>query len=174
MKKPLVIGKNIYLREIVVEDAAFVLELRTNENLNKHLSSTQNDLDKQVQFIQNYQQSLEDFYFVICNKNNESLGVVRIYDIHDDSFCWGSWIIKPDAPSYTAIESALLVYDFAFYALHYKKSHFDVRKENSKVISFHQKLGAEIVSEDELNFYFVYKKQTYLSIREKYKKFLSE
>lgn len=174
MKKPLVIGKNIYLRDMLVEDAAFVLDLRTNKTLNKHLSPTQNDLDKQVQFIQNYKKSLQDFYFVICDKNHESLGVVRIYDIREDSFCWGSWIIKPDAPSYTAIESALLIYDFAFYALHYKQSHFDVRKGNSKVISFHQKLGAEMVSEDDLNFYFIYKKQTYLSIREKYKKFFPE
>jgi RimJ/RimL family protein N-acetyltransferase len=174
MKKPLVIGKNIYLREILTEDAAFVLELRTNEVLNQHLSATQNDLDKQTEFIQNYQNSVQDFYFVICSKKHEPLGVVRIYDIRGDSFCWGSWIIKTDAPSYTAIESALLIYDFSFYALHYKQSHFDVRKANLKVISFHKKLGAEIVSEDDLNFYFVYTKQAYLKTRNKYKKFLPD
>lgn len=79
---------------------------------------------------------------------------MRIYDILSDSFCWRSWILNKDKTRYAAIESALLVYKFGFDILGYQKSHFDVMKGNKKVISFHEKMGAVIVSEDDDNYYF--------------------
>ena len=71
-----------------------------------------------------------------------------------------------------AIESALLIYDFAFFSLHYKKSHFDVRKENKKVIDFHLRFGAEIVGETDKDLLFVYGLDTYLEVRKRYSRFL--
>ena len=112
-----------------------------------------------------------DYYFIISDWNKKSLGTIRIYDIQEDSFCWGSWILSKDAPSNAAIESALLIYDFAFFSLHYPKSHFDVRKENQRVVEFHKRFGASIVSEDDLNFYFQYDRDAYISVRHKYRRF---
>lgn len=66
----------------------------------------------------------------------------------EDSFCWGSWIIKDSSPSYVAIESALCIYEFAFNTLGFRQSHFDVRKNNVKVVAFHQRCKARIVRED--------------------------
>jgi hypothetical protein len=115
---------------------------------------------------------LTDFYFIIADWHGRSIGTVRIYDIRDDSFCWGSWILSVEAPMSAAIESALLVYDFAFYSLHYKYSHFDVRKENVSVVNFHKRFGAVVTAEDEMNYFFEFSKESYGSIRTKYLRFL--
>ena len=90
---------------------------------------------------------------------------MRAYDIQPDSFCWGSWLIKNNAPTTRAIESVLLVYEFGFGELSYKKAHFDVRKGNERVIAFLKRFGAQIVNGDELNIYLNYPLENYLKIK---------
>ena len=57
-------------------------------------------------------------------------------------------------------------------SLGFKQSHFDVRKDNKKVIAFHKRFGGEKVGEDELNYYFIFHENTYQKTRQKYKKFI--
>lgn len=170
--KPDICGKTISMREVTVDDAEFILKLRTDPEKNKYLSPTTGDVESQRKYISTHLKSETDYYFVITDMGQRPVGTVRIYDIRNDSFCWGSWILSNDAPRYAALETALLIYDFAFFFLHYSKSHFEVRKENEKVIFFHKRLGAQIVSEDEQNFYFEYTKEAYLIEREKYHDYL--
>jgi RimJ/RimL family protein N-acetyltransferase len=170
--KPLVRGKNIYLREVTLDDAQFILDLRTDPAKGKHLSKTSPDLQQQQEFINQYHRSREDFYFIICDWADAKLGTVRIYDIQGDSFCWGSWILKTNSPTSAAVESALLIYDFSFFSLHYKRSHFDVRKENRTVIEFHLRFGAQIVGETDFDFLFSYDLEAFLKIRKRYARYL--
>lgn len=171
----LIEGRKINLRLVNLEDAKFILDLRMNEKLNKYISDVDDDLKKQREWLKKYKRresEEKEYYFIIESKSEEKLGTVRIYDLKSDSFSWGSWIIKDNAPSYASIESVLLIYKFGFYKLGFKNSHFEVRKENDKVVSFHKRFGAEIVNEDNLNFYFQFKKETFENIKRKYKKFL--
>lgn len=170
--KPVVRGKSIYLREVVLGDAQFILNLRLDAVKSKHLSKTQPSLQLQESFIRQYQKSCEDFYFIICDWSGRTLGTVRIYDIQNDSFCWGSWILTSNSPIAAAVESALLVYDFSFFSLHYLRSHFDVRKENKKVIDFHLRLGAQIVGETGCDVLFSYDVEAFLKIRQRYARYL--
>jgi len=170
-------GKNINLRGVEVSDAQFIYDLRQDEMKTKYLSQVSGTVDNQIQWIKKYkkrEQEKKEFYFVIESKTKESLGLVRVYDFKDDSFCWGSWLIKDDAPNFTAIESALLIYEFAFYPLAFKKSHFDVRKENEKVVAFHKRFGARIVDENEIDYFFDFSKEEYEKTKLKYKKFLKQ
>jgi len=170
--KPYVRGKSIFFREVGINDADFIVDLRINPEKGKHLSVTSSDVNNQKEFISSYLSAQCDFYFLICDWSLRRLGTVRIYDVKDNSFCWGSWILSKDSPNTAAIESALLIYDFAFFSLHYSKSHFDVRKKNERVVNFHNRFGARIVDEDELNYYFEYDRDTYTSIRQKYHRYL--
>lgn len=168
-------GKNINLRIAEEFDAEFILQLRLDEKKSRFISSVDNDLEKQISWLKEYKKrenAKNEYYFIIENKAGEKSGVLRLYDFIGDSFCWGSWIIKDDSPSYMAIESALMVYEFAFYTLGFHNTHFDVRKKNEKVVSFHKRLGAQVVGEDDLNYYFIYPKTAYEEIRGKYKKYL--
>lgn len=169
-------GKNINLRPAEVKDAEFILELRMQAHKAQFLSHVENNLKKQQAWLKAYkdkEQARAEYYFVIESKQAEQLGLVRVYDLQPDSFCWGSWLIKDNAPTTTAIESALLVYEFGFGELSYKKAHFDVRKGNERVIAFHKRFGATVVEEGELNIYFNYPLESYLKIKQKYRRYLN-
>lgn len=165
-----IIGKRINLRDVEVSDAEFILSLRLDADLSQYLSATAADVEKQRAWIENYKSRENEWYFIIENKQREPVGTVRIYDVQSDSFCWGSWIIVKSARSYASFESAILLYDYAFFTLGFAKSHFDVRKENDKVVTFHQRFGAETVSADEENYYFNFTREAYQKTREKYSK----
>lgn len=168
-------GKNIILQTVCEDDAEFIFFMRQNEDKTKFLSRVHGTISDQRNWIKNYLQREEkkqEFYFVIESKKNEKMGLVRLYDFQKESFCWGSWLIKEGAPQTTAIESALQIYEFAFYKLGFERSHFDVRKGNEKVIAFHQRFGAKIVDEDELDYFFNFEKKDYEIIKEKYKRYL--
>jgi RimJ/RimL family protein N-acetyltransferase len=172
--KPYVRGKSIFFREIKSEDADFVLQLRNDPEKGRYLSVTSDSVSKQKEFIARYSESNTDFYFIVCDWSGERVGTIRIYDIRGDSFSWGSWIKSSNAPRNFAIESALLIYDFAFFSLHYSRAHFEVRKDNERVVDFHKRFEATIVGEDDAYFYFNYDLGTYLKIRQKFRRYLPD
>ena len=71
------------------------------------------------------------------------------------------------------METAILIYEFAFNVLGFDRSEFKVNKRNEKVISYHKKSGANIIRQDEYNFYFSIQKEISLqfsnTIRKKLK-----
>lgn len=149
--------QSLYFKLVETEDAEFILSLRTDEAYNKYLSPVKINLSGQLDWLLRYkdrEQKNEEFYFVIFNANHERCGTVRLYDFKQNSFCWGSWILNNQKPQHAAIQSAFLVYEFGFKKLKFEESHFDVRKGNSKVVEFHKRMGAEIIDEDQNNFYF--------------------
>lgn len=150
-------SNSIKMRFVEEKDAEFILSLRLDPKYNSYISKVNNDVVEQRTWISKYkilENSKTEFYFIIERLDGTPCGTVRVYDLTHDSFCWGSWILNENKTRYSAIESALLVYKFGFSDLGFKKSHFDVMKENQSVINFHKKLGAEIVGEDHNNFYF--------------------
>lgn len=163
-------SKTIQMRFVEESDAEFILKLRLNEKYNKFLSSVSNDVEAQKEWIKKYKKEeaeKKQFYFIIERHDATPCGTVRIYDLREDSFCWGSWILNENKTRYSAIESAFLVYKFGFEVLGFYKSHFDVRKGNNRVISFHEKMGAVKISEDDLNDYFIITKESVLKAQKK-------
>ena len=136
-----------------------------------HLSKTSSNVADQKKWIEGYAASADQAYFVMFH-NSAPIGTVRLYDAIENSFCWGSWILNDRAPVHAAIESALIVYTFAFEILGFNKSHFDVRKKNTKVCKFHERLGAKIVSADEENYYYSILTEDALVEMKRYKKYL--
>ncbi|WP_421209340.1 GNAT family N-acetyltransferase [Aeromonas enteropelogenes] len=171
-------AKTISFRLIEVDDAEFILSLRTDDKLNRHLSQTSSSLEQQREWIRNYKEREkkgDEYYFIIYrNDNNETVGTVRLYDFirEKKSFCWGSWILNENKTKYAAMESAFLVYQIAFENLGFERAHFDVRRENVKVIAFHQKMGAKIVSENDLDLLFEIEEDAIFEARNKLSRFL--
>ncbi len=168
-------GRKIILRVVEEIDSAFILSLRVDETKNKFLSNVEADPDKQIEWVRSYklrELAGDEYYFIITSLDGESCGTVRLYDFQGDSFCWGSWLIKNGSPPSAGIESALLVYELAFYQLGFSRSHFDVRSDNVKVRAFHERMGAQRLRENELECHYTYSKITYEKIRSKYSKYL--
>jgi RimJ/RimL family protein N-acetyltransferase len=150
-------SSTIQLRLIDPSDADFVLTLRMDSRYNQFLSAVAPDVEAQREWIRRYKSDEAakiQFYFIIERMDGTPCGTIRIYDLRQDSFCWGSWILNENKTRFAALESAFLVYEFGFNTLGFRKSHFDVMKGNTKVIDFHTRMGAKIVGEDSENFYF--------------------
>lgn len=163
-------SRTIKIRLVEESDADFILKLRLDEKYNQFLSSVSSDIQAQKDWIKKYKNDeaeKKQFYFIIERNDGIPCGTVRVYDIQNDSFSWGSWILNEDKSRYSALESAFLVYQFGFGELGLKKSHFEVRKGNEKVISFHKKMGAIKISEDALNEYFNISKEAVLEAKQK-------
>lgn len=172
------ISNSIYLRLVEDNDAAFICDLRNNQQLNSYISNSTNDVEIQRNWIINYktrERLKEEFYFIICRKTDDlPIGTVRLYDFKKDplSFCWGSWILNENKTKYSALESALLVYEFGFYTLGFEQSHYDVMNGNDRVQSFHEKMGAIKTSEDNINSYYSFPKKAHENNRVRYAKLL--
>lgn len=178
--KNLLKSKNLIFKFVEEKDAEFILELRKNENLNKYIHSTDITVFQQKEWIKKYkikEKEKQEYYFRIDTIEGEKLGFVRIYAIDYDKkeFTWGSWIMKPERPKFAAIESALIIYEFAFKYLNMEKSIFDVRRKNEKVLAFHDRFGATKTGENDLDVFYVLEKEKYFELREeRYKQFLNE
>ena len=167
------LGKHISLRLVELSDAAFIYALRSDKKA-KFLTQITGGISSQEEWIAAYKKREalgEEFYFIIESLEGQSLGTIRIYDFKQDSFCWGSWLIKDSAPAYVGIESALCIYGFAFNVLGFRQSHFDVRKSNIKVVAFHQRCKVKIAREDSINYYFIFSKEDFALMKRHYAKY---
>ena len=165
-------SKTINMRLVEEKDAEFILSLRLDDTYNKYLSKVNADVDAQREWIKKYKKDESknnQFYFIIERKDGTPCGTVRVYDMTEESFCWGSWILNENKTRFAAIESAIMVYDFGFNTLNYRKSHFEVIKNNSKVVSFHKKFGAIQVGEDNVNYYFEISRESVENSKRKFK-----
>lgn len=156
-------SKTVRLRLIEYSDAEFILSLRLDGKYNQFLSSVSSDINSQREWINRYkldEAKGTQFYFVIERNDGTPCGTIRVYDLREESFCWGSWILNEDKTRYAALESAFLIYEFGFEDLGFSKSHFEVMKGNEKVISFHKKMGAVQTGEDKENYYFEISKES--------------
>lgn len=158
----------LHCRLVVEEDAGFILQLRTDPVLARFLHATENDLQKQKEWIHEYklrEAKGEDYYFIYSNDNG-NVGVNRLYNIKTDSATAGSWICKSDADGMASILTLIILRDIIFDIMGAEYDNFDVRKGNKKVQRLHEMCGAEIVSEDELNYYYRLSSEDYRKNKE--------
>jgi RimJ/RimL family protein N-acetyltransferase len=162
-------------RHATMEDSEFLLGLRLDPSRNQNISATSGELKSQIlwmeSYLKRYIQGCEAYFIIEVDGQPE--GTLRLYDYlsDQDSFCWGSWIIRPGAPALTAYQSAILVYDLAFGSLKFTRAHFDVRQTNISVWKFHEKMGAKVVREDTQDRFYDYTVEEYKMARIRLQKF---
>lgn len=166
-----VMGRTLSFRNATVADAAFILSLRIDNNKSRYLSAVSADLSAQQTWLKGYEDSQGQAYFII-EYQDEPIGTVRLYDAQQESFCWGSWILKDGKPSQAAMESALMVYSYAVDVLGFQATHFDVRKGNERVWKFHERFGAQRIAETDLDYLYTLDRQSIERSRVIYSKYL--
>lgn len=168
--------KEFRMRLVEEEDADFIVSLRTDKDLAKHLHQTSPDVAAQKNWIREYKKrelQEKEFYFVAETYDGEKLGLNRLYNFTDDAFELGSWIFRRGLNENVPILADLAVRDFAFEQLKYKICRFDVRKENKSVVHYHKLFKPQLVREDELNYYFELDYPTYITSKEKILKIIN-
>lgn len=173
LKAKKVYGKNLYFRDITEDDAKFVFDLRTNPKKNRYLSATSGRLEDQINWIVNYKSKNDQAYFIICDKDDNKLGCIRMYDPICYSYCWGSWLMINGLGPLVAIESALLIYAYGK-NLGFNEARIDVRQANEHVWKFHEKFSsAALVRQDGIDRYYVVSEDKIDKLLIKYSNFLS-
>lgn len=127
------------------------------------MHKTDFNLAKQEAYLKNYLSKNDEYYFIIAKLENTPLGTIRIYDMSEDFFTSGSWLMVDEATTEQVLEGNFLMLNFAHKALKYKTFKFDVRKANKKVIAFHKAMGAKIVSQNDIDYFFEADLAFYLS-----------
>lgn len=135
----------LHVRLVREEDAGFILKLRTNPKLAHFIHETENDVNKQKAYINNYkirEREGRDFYFIFFLQN-DPVGVARIYNVGDTTFTFGSWIFNEGLPYWVSIAGAIISREFAFDCLRKDKEiEIDGTHEDNKgVVSFSRMLG---------------------------------
>lgn len=137
-------GHRLRLRLVSTKDAAYIHGLRTNPSYNRHLSAVTGTADDQRRWIERYktrEAAMSELYYVIEGLNGTACGVVRLYEIEEDRFTWGSWILDNNKPAKAALESALLSFGVGFEGLDRPRAVFDARLGNDHAIAFYRRLG---------------------------------
>jgi len=148
---------NIKLRFVEPEDAAFILNLRTNEKLGRHISKTHPDLNAQIDWINHYKerekQDLE-YYFMAIGSDGQRWGTTRLSELDGDAFELGSWLFDPNAPTGVAIKADIITREIGFDILGFNYCKFNVRRLNKNVLKYHIAYKPEILNEDDVNINF--------------------
>ena len=173
-KKTFQFTKNIKLKLVDIKDARFILNLRTNKNLNKYINPTSEKISDQLLWMKNYfnrnRQNLEYYFkFIIIKKNKtDNLGVARIIKLNKRNFSFGSWIIKPNQPKWYAIEAVLSIYKFAFEIKKFKKNKMWMDLKNKKIYRFYRSMGAIEIKRDKKQVYLDLDRKNYNILKKKF------
>lgn len=160
-------------RLVVEEDAEFILSLRTDTYHTRFIHSTDNNLEKQIEWIRQHKKMeiLGREYYFIYSVNGEPFGLNRVHNIFEYYGTEGSWICKPKNDPQASLASYLILHDVMFEDLGLNLSIFDVRKENKKVWRTHKAFGARDIGESEKDYYYSIYKKDYFENRIKFLSF---
>lgn len=164
-------GIQLSLRLVQPEDAAYIYGLRTDPTYNCHLSAVTGTVEDQRDWIKDYKAREavgSEYYFVIERKDGVRCGVVRLYDITDDQFTWGSWILDHNKPRKAALESALLSFGVGFNTLELDVANIDVRTKNTHAEAFYRRLGMTETYRTEQDIFFVYSRAQFEASKDIY------
>jgi RimJ/RimL family protein N-acetyltransferase len=137
-------GSRYALRPVALDDAAFILNLRTDPELSAFLHPTSPQLADQEAWLRAYFERAGDWYFVVEDmRTGQPVGTAGIYDLENGRAEWGRWLLCRRNPA--AVESALLIYRAAFERLGLEELYCRTVAANAAVVSFHNSSGAEFM-----------------------------
>lgn len=129
-------------------DAEFVYSLRSDPQLSKYIHDVKEGVENQIEWIRKYKEREkkgEEYYFVFF-KDEQPVGLFRLYCFHDTTYTGGSWVMVPNSPIEVVLAIPLIMREMAFEELgmtfedNYDATHVD----NKKVIKFNAMFGCKI------------------------------
>jgi RimJ/RimL family protein N-acetyltransferase len=138
-------GQAFRLRPGAANDSAAIVALRNQPELSRFINATSADPADQRAWLQRYEQREGDYYFIVEGLDGKFEGTIALYDVDAAlrTAEWGRWVLRPN--SLAAVESALLLYRFAFERLGLETVYCRTVAANIAVISFHDSCGLETV-----------------------------
>lgn len=160
----------IEARLATLSDADFILSIRTDAHHTRFIHQTDNDLNKQIDWMRQYKTREDEGreYYFIYSKEGVPFGMSRVYNIFEYYGTSGSWLCKPNNDPKDSLATYLMMHDIMFGDIGLDLLIFDVRKENKKVWRMHESFGALMIGESDIDYYFSMFKEAYFQKKEKY------
>lgn len=136
-------GKFVTLRSITEDDSEFSYDLRSRDGIRETVGQPAADVEAQRTYIKNQMEKPGDYYFVILNRAGERVGLIGIYDIHDDMGEIGR-LVSIGEPVET-YEAQLLLNDFINDILKLKRVCYVIYADNKKHVSDIKKSGGNFI-----------------------------
>lgn len=136
-------GKFVSLRSITTDDAEFSYNIRADVRNRDTVGQLAPSLEAQRAYIEKQIETPNDYYFVVLNKRNERIGLIGVYDIHDDMGEVGREV-NIGEPTET-METTLLIDDFCKDVLKLKKLCYVIYANNKKNLSNAKKKKGNMV-----------------------------
>jgi RimJ/RimL family protein N-acetyltransferase len=133
-------GHAFRIRPVASSDASYIVDLRARSAV--FLNRGAANADEQLTWLERYFDRPGDYYFVVETiEGKRREGLIALYDVRwpDATAEWGRWVLEEG--SNAAVESALLVYRFAFDRLRLASVRCRTLAANAKVIAFHDSCG---------------------------------
>lgn len=162
----------IKARFVKESDAEFIVDIRTDESLSKYIHATDNNLQKQMDWIRAYkvrEAEGREYYFIFY-VGDTPYGVERIYNIKDDSYEHGSLVFKKESPFGASIKADIITREIGFEVLGKNLNLFDVSKGNNGVISYHLRYKPDVIGEDEESFHYSLSRENFERYKSVYMK----
>jgi RimJ/RimL family protein N-acetyltransferase len=144
-------GKSTILELITMEDCQFVADLRSLPEINKFLSNDgEISIENQQKWLSNFLLESKDYYFIIKDKKSQKrTGTISLYAINqkERKAEFGRYICTNNL---NAIESELMILNFAFIELKLAKVYCLTVDDNINVWNQHYKYGFEDVGFEEM------------------------
>lgn len=156
----------LHTRLVSEDDAEYIVKLRTDPSKNLYIHSTSSDVFKQKEWILEYkkrEKEGKELYFIF-SKDGENVGLARLYNIEEDKFTSGSWLVSSNVVG-VGVLCDIIAREIAFELYPDSLNYFDIRKKNKSVIRYAQSYHPTLYKEDDENLYFFTDKQRF----EKYK-----
>ena len=132
-------GFGVRLRPVRMEDAAFIVWLRSLDHVKGRVGDSAVDAAAQEAWLRAYFDRPGDYYFVIETAGRIAVGAYGIYDLKGSSAESGRWVVRPEVGA--AIPSALLGLDIAFNKLGLTEVRVTTVSTNRSVLSLNHKFG---------------------------------
>jgi len=135
-------GYGFRLRPVGVDDASYVVELRSDLERAKYLHRISSDVRDEERWLGAYLDRAGDYYFIVeRTRDLRPEGTVGLYDVNElvGSMEWGRWVLRRG--SLAAAASALHIYRIAFEVLGANRVYCRTLAANTPVLSFHDTCG---------------------------------
>lgn len=160
---------NITLTTVTEEDAAIIIDFRTDVKRRRFISATDNDITRQREWIRDYklrENEGKEYYFIAEDQSDVKFATYRVYDMRDGICEIGSWVSAPQYPNANnSVKVDIIIKEFVFETLGYSVLKFSVFRENTTVIKYHKLFEPEIAEETENNIIFHLSKENFFKNR---------
>lgn len=159
-----IIRNGIFLRLITVDDAQFILRLRTDPHLSIYISYTKPKIAYQVKWIQKYKKKEElgfEYYFIAEDQNGNKYGTIRLCNFGAKSFEVGSWVFLPKSPFGMAVKTHMIGVETGFKMLNADYCRIRVNKKNIGVLQYLEVFKPMVIKEDTFDYYYVISKANF-------------